>query len=547
MPISLKIAAFFGDSQESHLNLFLKRNDFYVSTTILFASLVYYLSYASYGFDEQNWGLIVDSAGKILQGKVVYRDFASGYTPGIYLWTALFFKLLGASIHSATIAWSIIRAFNCVLIYRIGIKIAPHRLALLLPVYLWLEPGILAKSFFVFFILADLLVLLRLLSANSRFFYFLSGIVAGLTFSFRIDLFGYFVITVVFIELLKSRWSLKEGLIVSEIVNSLKNLFVFFTGIITFFLPPALYLLLNSAFDEFLSQFMVVVATAQLGWFASRPLIKEIFLWTKWDFVHYMILIIPVVIYSLTFIALVSDLIAGKFMEKDKKLSVILLYGTMTLSQIITATGVGRFFVIAPPVLISSMYLVSRRCANNGLHNKKVRVVYTAVLSAANLLFLALIIGNCFTSVSNESFFKWYTNSTLFSAPGINVYTTEKTAKDIKKIINHIENETAKDGYVFILPQQLGGLYYLMTGRRNPIKYEYTEQYEHSEEKQLEVISVLEDKKVKLAIVRIPKYDLSRYRAPVVLKYIFERYRITDRIKGRKLFDKLIFVRKDSG
>ncbi|GBD97316.1 MAG TPA: hypothetical protein ENG83_07790 [Nitrospirae bacterium] len=542
MSVSLKLASLFKETEEDHMTSFLKRNGFYVSAAILIASLIYYLSYASYGFIQGDWGLIVYSVEKFLQGKVFYRDFGVIYTPGIYIYTALFFKLLGVSLHSATFAWSIIRAFNSLLIYLLGARFVSRKAALLLPLLLWLAPGDLHKSFFVFFELLNLLVLVKLLSSNTRRAYFFSGIMASITFLFRIDLFGSFVAAVLLTELLKAAGSLKSGSIISQITRSLKNLSFFSGGAVIVLSFFGLYLYSNGALNDFLDQLLLAVNTAELTWFIKRAPISQIFSWSPWDFAHYALLFIPAVIYSLLLAVLASDMVAGKFTEKDKRLSVLLLYGGMLLSQIMNVPGLGRFFLISPPILVSSMYLVSRHYINDesryctSKYCKTLRLIYAGSLSIVNFVFLALIIASCFTwsMFTNGSIFTRLRNTAYLSAPRLKVFTTPEMAEEVNGIIDAIETMTDKDDYIFAYPHL--NMYYFVTGRKNPIRYTLIEQYANSDEKQSEVIRELEDKNIKLIVFRTD----SRLHAPKIFKYINEHYETKE-----KIGTKLILMKKD--
>ena len=105
---NIKTAPIPGLAEEVREVSTFKRRNFYVSIVIFTASLFYYLSYFNYGFSDSDWGAIVVGAERFLQGDVFYKDFSIGYTPGIYLYTALFFKLFGTSLLSATFSWSIL-------------------------------------------------------------------------------------------------------------------------------------------------------------------------------------------------------------------------------------------------------------------------------------------------------------------------------------------------------------------------------------------------------------------------------------------------------
>ncbi len=534
MPLSLNKTP-SGEYSESHLDSFLEKNEFLVSAVILIASLLYYMSFVSYGFNEGDWGLIAIASERFLEGQVFYRDFGIIYSPGIYLYTALFFKLFGTSIHSAAVSWTILRALNCLLIYRLGINFIPRRLALLLPLILWLASGTLQKSFFTFFILLNLLIVIRLLSSESKGFYFFSGIMAGIALSFRIDLLANFVISVSLVELLKSMDSLKKGEIISQIRRSLKNLFIFSGGALIATLPFVWYLYLNGAMDDFFMQFMHGVNMARPEWFITRPLLSEIFSWTKWDFVHYAILFVPTVIYALLFIVLVSDLVAGTFSKLDKKLSIIFLLGSMVaFNQIINGPGLARLFLSSPPILIADLYLIHRFFLGcTGTSRKTARLINTISLTVVNIVFFSLIIASCFTKdmLTNSSIFVRFINTEKLSIPPrVNVHTYPSMAEETREIMNIIETTTRKGEPIFTIPHLV--MYYFISGRPNGTRFDFMEQYAGSNKREAELIKELEAQKVKLIIFRTP----IRYDIPRILEYINRHYRILKKVGNKTIY-----------
>ncbi len=512
------------------------KHELYISTGIFIISLFYYLSYQSYGFMEAEWGPIVAIAERILQGDILYRDFSLGYTPGIYLYTALGFKLFGVSLSSATAAWSIIKAFNCVLIYIGGIQFVSSRLALLLPLILWVA-GPIHKSFLIFFELFNLLILLRLLSTDSKGFYFISGIVAGITLIFRIDLFGFFTITVLLIEFVKIIERRKtDGR--TQIARSLKNFSFFGGGTISALVPIALYLFLNSAVADAVSQNLTTIKTATMKMLVL-PKITQIFSWDKWDFIAYDVLFVPFAVYSLLLAVLFLDMRNRKFTEEHKKLLTLFLYGVLILQQITRAPTIGALYEILPPILIADMYLVSRYCINRGnKHHGKLRLIYSLTLAATNFILLFLMLVSCIATspYASGSIFIRFTNTTLLSAPRVEAYTTYRQADEFNRVRNIIETETKKNEYIFIVPDL--SMYYFVTERKNATKYYYIEVYAGSDRKQLEIIRNLADKKVKLIILQAHRY--AAY-IPIVVEYINKHYRIKETIGN-----KIILIRRNN-
>ncbi len=536
--MSTKTAPIPKTSEKSHQSLFLKNHGFYVYATIFILSLFYYLSYASYGFSEGNLGETVIAAERILQGDVFYRDFTTVYTPGIYLYTALAFKLFGTTLLSATVAWSILRAFNCLLIYLLGTKFLSRSVALILPLILWFASGPVHKSFLIFFELLSLIFLVRFLSTNSKGFYFFSGIVAGISLIFRIDLFIFFVIMIVLIELVKIIERCKEIRKVSSITMSFKNFPFFLAGAIFALTPLALYLFLNSAMVDAISQTLNLANAFKTRLFLL-PSIKQIFSWGKWDFINYAVLFIPLAIYSLFLGVIFFNIKNNKFTDEEKKLSILVVYGLLFLHQITRSPWIGGLFQILPLILIVDMYLLSNYNINMASgHLKKLRRIYPVTLLTANSLLLFIMIISFYMSdiYTNNSIFIRFTNTTFLSDPKLKTYTTKKQADEFNRVRNIIETETGEDNYIFIV--QHHPMYYFVTGRKNATRYYFIEGYVGSDKKQLEIIRNLADKKVKLIILRA-NYPHTPH-APIVIEYLNKHYQIKE-----KVGDKIIYIRKD--
>lgn len=519
-------------------NLFFERDGFYISAAILISSLFYYLSYSSYGFSDSDWGAIVVGAERFLQGDVFYKDFSIAYTPGIYLYTALAFKIFGVKLWSATVAWSLIRAFNCLLIYLLGTKILPRKVAFLLPLILLLIPGPIHKSFLIFFGLLHLLILLRLLSTDNKGFYLFSGIVAGISLIFRIDMLVLFVILLFIVEVLKSINVIPKTNLKTQFARSLKN-FCFFSGGVIFSLVPfALYLLSNSSISNAINENLYFLGTAKNRMFLLPP-IPQIFSWGKWDFINYAVVVIPLCISFVLLASIFSNIKTRQFGWEDKKLLILLLYGLLSLHQILRWPWIGRLYQILPPFLIIDIYLISKYFFNLEKRRfNKLRLIYPATLTVTNFALLTLIIGSLTMSDmdTNNSIFIRRTNTTLLSTPKATVYTTVEQAEKVIKIINIIETETEKDEYIYIV--QYHSMYYFLTERKNATRYYFIEAYVYSDEKQLEVVRNLADKKVNL-IISAPNYP-GTPEAAIVKEYINKHYFVKETIG-----DKIIYIKKD--
>jgi hypothetical protein len=511
--------------------------DLYIYAAIFITSLIYYLSYASYGFSESDWGGIVIAAERFLKGDVFYKDFSIVYTPGIYLYTALAFKIFGIQMQSALVAWSFIRAVNCFLFYLLGKKFFPRKIAILLPFILWIIPGPIHKSFLVFFCLLHLIVFLKLLSSNSKGLYLFSGVVAGISFVFRLDLLLSFTITLLLVESLKLIKPIKNETFGSQITMSIKNFSIFCGGAILAILPLVLYLAYNSALIEAIKQTLYFLGTAKSRMFLLPPLSK-IFSWSIWDFSNYAVVFIPLAISFLFLTEIVRNIWSRKFNHDHKKLIILFVHGVLSLHQVLRWPWAGRLYQILPPFMIADIYLIIRWYFDRGReYTKKPHLIYTLVILMTNFVLLSLILGSLTMTdmYTNNSILIRLTNKTLLSVPKVSVYTTKKEAAEVYQLIDIIKAETKDEEYIYIV--QYYPIYYFITERKNATRYYFLEAYVYSEEKQREVIRDIEDKNVKL-IISGPNHPETP-EATILNEYLNKNFKIIERVGKKVIYKKV--------
>lgn len=511
--------------------------DIFTLIAIFVTSLIYYLSYASYGYSESDWGGIVIAAERFLLGDTFYKDISIVYTPGIYLYTALAFKIFGVKLWSATAAWGLIRAVNCLLIYLLGTKFFSRKLSLMLPFILWIIPGPPHKSFLVFFCLLHLILFIRHLSSNNKSLYLFSGIVAGISFIFRLDLLLSFIITLSLVDLLKLLHPIHGITHKSQIMTSLKNYPIFASGLVLAILPLALYLDSNSALAAAVNQTLYFVGSARSRMFLLPP-VSNFTSWSIWDFSNYAVIYIPIGIFTLLLIEIFNNIKSGRYGQDGKKLLILFLYGTLSLHQILRWPWTGRLFQILPPFIIADMYILMKLYINRHKeHIQKPRFIYTALFVITNSVLILMILGSLTMSdmYTNGSILIRFTNTTSLSTPKASFYTTREEAFHIHKIIDVIEAETTKDEFIYII--QYYPMYYFITGRRNATKYYFLEAYVYSEEKQRDVVKQLEDKKVKF-IISGPNHPETP-EATVLNEYLNEHFKIIETV-GKKIIYKKI-------
>jgi len=470
--------------------------------------------------------MIVVAAERYLKGEVFYRDFSILYSPGIYLLTALSFKIFGVSLLSATIGWSILRAFNCLIIYLIGIEFVSLRAALLLPLTLWFVPGDLHKGFFVFSVLISILFLIKMISDHRKWFYLLSGVVAGFLLLLRVDVFGFFVIAFLFIEFAKIVSTKKKMLGFLEVVTNFKKIIFFGVGLLLSVSPLALYLISHDAITEAYRQTMEYTSTMKSVWFFLPPLSQLL----SFDIVamyKYIGLILPFVFYFFIFALTIPIVLKKDIGENDKKVVIVFLFGCMTLNQVISYPGISRISQTLSPILIANVYLTREYFKNRFKeYGRKVIQINKVMLVALNMLLLTYITINCSIAdpYINGSIFMRLFNKTFLSDPRLKVYTEYKYADEFNSIVDIIRNTTRKDEYIFTFPNN-NQMYHFVTGRKNMEKYGMGPEYIKSEERQNKVITMLDEKNVRVIIADLNSRQWRQELAPILDKYVMEHYK----------------------
>lgn len=152
---------------------------------IFVVAALYLQSYAAYGFNVRDEGVIPNGALRVLGGQVPWKDF-QGYAPGPYYLHAAAFLLFGPNLQVARTLIVLMSALMVVMIVQVGARIMPWPAALLAGALLLLAPGVYYARYINFFTLLNILAFFRALRGPGGVF--LLGLVGGLTVLFRQDL-----------------------------------------------------------------------------------------------------------------------------------------------------------------------------------------------------------------------------------------------------------------------------------------------------------------------------------------------------------------------
>ena len=67
---------------------------------LVLIALVYHLFIFNHGINLLDEGLLLHGTERMMQGEILYKDVNTIYSPGMYLTSALFFKLFGQTLIS---------------------------------------------------------------------------------------------------------------------------------------------------------------------------------------------------------------------------------------------------------------------------------------------------------------------------------------------------------------------------------------------------------------------------------------------------------------
>ena len=157
---------------------------------IIGGTIFYNLLYYKFIRIDPDEGVLIADAEKILDEPFPYLKF-NLHMPGRYYLLALFYKLFGRSVATERIMFIFIHCLNNILLFFLSRKLLPDFLSLFPSLLLLLVPGYWFKAFFALFILLNLMSIFFYLENPSKKILFLSGVIVGISFWFRIDCAGY--------------------------------------------------------------------------------------------------------------------------------------------------------------------------------------------------------------------------------------------------------------------------------------------------------------------------------------------------------------------
>lgn len=222
-----------------------------------------YLDLGTYHYDE---GIAAYGAVRILDGGIPYRDFWTLYAPGEFYLLAIIFKIFGISLNVTRLFAITILALTVCSIYLLIKRLCSKLFGILafLLSLVWLKsymvynrPGQLAMLFFILCSFS----LINFINSGRNKWLIITGILSGVIGFFRQD-FGFYIFTSIFLIILlkqlnyyrEKEWKIKLSLILKDELYLLLGCFIII-------LPLLIYLTVNSALKEFISDAVVFPVT----------------------------------------------------------------------------------------------------------------------------------------------------------------------------------------------------------------------------------------------------------------------------------------------
>jgi len=534
-------------SDPSHFRLFKAAFPF-----LLYAALVgYFYSFSQYGFNIWDEGGFANGTLRTLNGQKALEDFnPNGYLPGRYIYGAIFFKLLGIDIQS--LRWSVILITPGMvfMVYAISRKIMPQGFAFLAALFMLSAPSMYYNRFFPFFTILNLFCLLNVLEKKRTRDFLLLGasiLLAGF-FKFEIALIALLIALALTCVLILKKESGKEAFHLnvgdekkaSPGINLLSLISTVALGLT--FIATVGYFLQNGFF---LKVFKLVV-DAHNVWgnpfpdiFPLGPLIEKL---GPHKMFERLLFYLPLWVYAGVGVILLNRILKSKsaISTRDISLLVILSFGVCVFGLVIWRAGFDNLLRTLPPLYILFCYLLylgrekilgwQRGFSHSAQPDSFLRKIPVNVLTVS-LPFLFFFEMNVHHGFYAGSIGAMKMETQRVQLDRLKVYTHPSEAKWLREVVDRIEIYTDKGDPILTLP--LNPIFYFLTDRVNPTRYDWILPGMLTVEEEQRMVEGLKINRPKMVIfVDIPidgkeERRLANY-APLLYKFLRENYQFDE-------------------
>lgn len=457
---------------------------------LLYLALIgYFYSFSNYGFNIWDEGGFANGTLRTLNGEKALEDFnPNGYLPGRYIYGAFFFKLLGVDIQSLRWSVIIITPAMVFMVYAISRKIMPPGFAFLAALFMLSAPSMYYNRFFPFFTVLTLYCLLNAIEKKrARDFLALgSAILLAGFFKFEIALIALVIaLTLVFIVALtgegKASFLKPDDRTGSS--PKLNLLTLIFAGSLGFaFILTVGYFLQNGFF---LKVFKLVV-DAHNVWGNPFPDIFPFWTLTQKLGPHIMferlLFYLPLWVYVGVGVILLRRIVKSESAISSQEFSLltILSFGICVFGLVIWRAGFDNLLRTLPPFYILFCYLLYL-CREKilgwqqrlGLFSRadsflKQIPVNVLIVFLPFLFFYEMNTHHGFYAGSIGAMTK---ETEQIQLDRLRVSTNPHEAKWLQEVVDRIEIYTDKGDPILALP--LNPVFYFLTDRVNPTRYDW--------------------------------------------------------------------------
>ncbi|MFH0925476.1 MAG: hypothetical protein V1872_07585 [bacterium] len=485
----------------------------YLPLLIFIFSFLYLLTFCRYGINLWDEGVLLNGALRVLAGEVPIKDFIA-YPPGRYYLLAIFFRLFGTHLIVARIFISLMTAFMSVLAFLITKEITDIKFGLLVSGVVLFVPAAYYVRFFPLFTLIDIYVICLLIKRQKlQVHYFpLLALLAIFTGLFKLEIsLICFLVTILFLSLITVN-SLKFNNKNNWIIPLISKYIMYILSVFIILLPFLFYLRAPSIKTTFTLDFFHLVFKNFKDWANPFPnpllFIKVLFKDSSLNPFKVMrsyppltlhnikiiillylpllnntlegvIFYLPIAIYLLTLIYLVSLWKKERFNLKEDMIFVILSFGIFTYGLVICRAGFHNLLRCIMPAYILGAFWLSKGynyTIKPGSNYTRITICIFLILIFP-LIYIAKITyynkfygGSIGAIIDNTSFIKYEDLDHEVSKTRY-IKVDKDYARWISEIVSHIVHNTNSEDYLFAIP--FNPIWNYLTNRPNPSYYEW--------------------------------------------------------------------------
>ena len=512
---------------------------------IYFLLAAYLYSFSEYGLNVWDEGGYANGTLRTLKGEKAMVDFnPSGYLPGRYIYGVLFFKLFGVSIQSLRIGVILITPAMIFMVYAISRRMMPPGFAFLAAVFMLSAPAMYYNRFFTFFCVLNLYCLIRCVEGiqPQRYLYLAGAILLSGFFKFEVALFSFLCSAIVFLVqffLLRKKHQnfFKEA---GSDFGMGRTKFWISAGLMAIVLILALSFLMEK---NFFNLAVDMVLGFHQVWGNPFP---DLFPWHELgihEFFQRLLFYIPGLVYLGVAGFLIKKIIRKNFIKVvDLYILSTLLIGLCAYGLVLWRAGFDNLLRTLPPAYILFCYILhlfrDRLFSLSDIPLRGLDVLGVVRKTTINVVTVFLPFLFFYEMNVNHGFYAGTIGAVrqetvLINMDRMKVYTNPAEAEWVTKVVDRIEIYSEENDSILALP--LNPIFYFLTGRVNPISYDWILPGMLNEEDERGVIQQLRENPPKVIVfVDIPidgKEDrrLARY-TPLIYSYILKNYALEEMI-----------------